>query len=191
MAKEKKAPETQAETPETPDTQETQQTAEAPAPEKKEKKKKEKAASAQETLQKALDEKKDQYLRLAAEYDNFRKRSQKEKEALYAECKADVVKTLLTAIDNLERCVASDENTPAADYRKGVEMTYKQFAAALEKLGIEPFGEPGDAFDPNLHNAVMHEADDTQPENTVTKVLMKGYKIGDKLIRPAMVAVDN
>ena len=127
-------------------------------------------------IRKELDEKNDQYLRLAAEYDNFRKRSQKEKEALYADCKSSVISELLAVIDNFERCV---------------DFNYKQFLSALSKLGIESFGAEGETFDPNLHNAVMHEENDDLPENTISKVLMKGYKTGDKIIRAAVVAVAN
>lgn len=160
--------------------------------EKSDKKKKSKKEDKQsEKLQKELDEKNDQYLRLAAEYDNFRRRSQREKESLYAECKSSVIKELLSVIDNFERCVDFNENTSFEDYRKGVEMTYKQWNDALAKLGIEAYGEAGDEFDPNLHNAVMHTDDENLPENSVSNVLMKGYKIGDKVIRPAMVAVAN
>ena len=159
--------------------------------EKSEKKKNKKDDKQSEKLKKELDEKNEQYLRLAAEYDNFRRRSQREKEALYSECKSSVVKELLTVIDNFERCVAYNENTSFEDYRKGVEMTYKQFGEALKKLGIEAFGEVGDTFDPNLHNAIMHAEDENLPENSIQNVLMKGYKLGDKVIRPAMVAVAN
>ncbi len=146
--------------------------------------------SKEEELQKQLDEKNDQLLRMAAEYDNFRKRSQREKEALYAECKATVVNSLLPVADNFDRIFA---NTDAnfEDFKKGVEMTFKQFSEVFKNLGIESFGEVGEQFDPNLHNAVMHTEDDTVGENTITNVLVKGYKLGDKIIRPAMVAVAN
>ena len=178
MAKEKKAKEDKAE--ENNSAEET----------KKEPQKK-KEPSETEKLQKQLDEKNDQYLRLAAEYDNFRKRSQKEKEAIYSDCKSSIISELLAVIDNFERCVEFNENTSFEDYRKGVDMTYKQFTAALTKLGIESFGEEGESFDPNLHNAVMHEENEDLPENTISKVLMKGYKTGDKIIRTAVVAVAN
>ncbi len=145
----------------------------------------------EEQLEKELESKNDQLLRMAAEYDNFRKRSQREKEALYSECKSSVVKELLPVIDNFERCVSPDENTSYEDYKKGVELTYKQFNDALRKLGIEAFGEVGDTFDPNLHNAVMHTENEDLPENSISNVLMKGYKLGDKIIRDAMVAVAN
>lgn len=150
-----------------------------------------KEPSAEEKLQAELNETKDQLLRVAAEYDNFRKRSQREKESLYSECKSSVVNDLLPVIDNFERCVAPGEDTSYEDYKKGVELTYKQFGEALKKLGIEAFGEVGDAFDPNLHNAVMHTEDENLPENSISNVLMKGYKLGDKIIRAAMVAVAN
>ncbi len=141
-------------------------------------------------LQKQLDEKNDQLLRMAAEYDNFRKRSQREKDALYADCKASVVNSLLPVADNFDRIFA---NTDASfeDFKKGVEMTFKQFSDVFKTLGIESFGEVGEEFDPNFHNAVMHTEDDSVGENTITNVLVKGYKLGDKIIRPAMVAVAN
>lgn len=169
-----------------------QETAEVKTEETKKKDKKCKKDNGEvEKLQKQLGEQNDRYLRLAAEYDNFRKRSAREKESLYSECKVTVVKELLTAVDNFERCVDFNENTSFEDYRKGVEMTYKQFLDAFKKLGIESFGEIGEEFDPNLHNAVMHAEDENLPENSISNVLMKGYKIGDKIIRPAMVAVAN
>ena len=145
----------------------------------------------EEKLQAQLNEKNDQLLRMAAEYDNFRKRTQREKESLYSDCKVSVIKELLPVIDNFERCVVFNEGTSFEDYRKGVEMTYKQFGDMLKKLGIEAFGEVGEEFDPNLHNAVMHAQNKDLPENSISDVLMKGYKTGDKIIRTAMVAVAN
>lgn len=146
--------------------------------------------SKEEELQKQLDEKNDQLLRTLAEYDNFRKRSQREKEALYAECKASVINALLPVADNFDRIFANPDGT-LEDYKKGVEMTFKQFSDVFKTLGIEVFGEVGEEFDPNFHNAVMHTEDDSVGENTITNVLVKGYKLGDKVIRPAMVAVAN
>lgn len=146
--------------------------------------------SKEEELQKQLDEKNDQLLRMAAEYDNFRKRSQREKEALYAECKASVINALLPVADNFDRIFANPDGT-LEDYKKGVEMTFKQFSDVFKSLGIESFGEVGEEFDPNIHNAVMHTEDDSVGENTITTVIVKGYKLGDKIIRPAMVAVAN
>jgi molecular chaperone GrpE len=146
--------------------------------------------SKEEELQKQLDEKNDQLLRMAAEYDNFRKRSQREKEALYAECKASVINALLPVADNFDRIFANPDGT-LEDYKKGVEMTFKQFSDVFKSLGIESFGEVGEEFDPNIHNAVMHTEDDSVGENIITTVIVKGYKLGDKIIRPAMVAVAN
>ena len=146
--------------------------------------------SKEEELQKQLDEKNDQLLRMAAEYDNFRKRSQREKEALYADCKASVINALLPVADNFDRIFANPDGT-LEDYKKGVEMTFKQFSDVFKNLGIEAFGEVGEEFDPNFHNAVMHTEDDSVGENTITTVIVKGYKLGDKIIRPAMVAVAN
>lgn len=141
-------------------------------------------------LQAKLDEANDRLLRLAAEYDNFRKRSQKEKEALYADCKASVIKELLPVIDNFDRVF---ENADAAfeDYKKGVELTFKQFGKMLDALGIETFGEIGEQFDPQLHDAVMHTDDDSLEENVITNVFAKGYRNGDKIIRHATVSVAN
>ena len=146
--------------------------------------------SKEEELQKQPDEKNDQILRMAAEDDNFRKRSQREKEALYADCKASVINALLPVADNFDRIFANPDGT-LEDYKKGVEMTFKQFSDVFKNLGIEPFGEVGEEFDPNFHNAVMHTEDDSVGENTITTVIVKGYKLGDKIIRPAMVAVAN
>ncbi len=157
-------------------------------PEVKEEKTKEE--SAEEKLQKQLAEKSDQLLRIAAEYDNFRKRSQREKDALYIDCKASVIKELLPVADNFDRIFANPDIT-FEDYKKGVEMTFKQFETVFKDLKVESFGEEGEEFDPNFHNAVMHSEDGDLGENVITNVFAKGYKIGDKVIRPAMVAVAN
>lgn len=155
---------------------------------KKEKKAKEE--SNDEKLQKQLAEKSDQLLRIAAEYDNFRKRSQREKDALYVDCKASVIKELLPVADNFDRIFANPDIT-FEDYKKGVEMTFKQFENVFKDLKVESFGEEGEEFDPNFHNAVMHSEDENLGENVITNVFAKGYKIGDKVIRPAMVVVAN
>ncbi len=157
---------------------------------KKEKKKRSDKKSEIEALTNELAALKDSHLRTLAEYDNFRKRSQREKEALYAECKASVINALLPVADNFDRIFANPDGT-LEDYKKGVEMTFKQFSDVFKSLGIEPFGEVGEEFDPNIHNAVMHTEDDSVGENTITTVIVKGYKLGDKIIRPAMVAVAN
>ena len=131
----------------------------------------------------------DSYLRLAADYDNFRKRTIKEKEASYGNGKADAVEKLLPVYDNLERAL----NQPTEDeaYKKGVEMTMNQLVSIFTGLGVEIFGEKGDTFDPTLHNAVMHIEEEGTAENTITQVFQKGFKLGDKIVRFAMVQVAN
>ena len=131
----------------------------------------------------------DAHLRLAAEYDNFRKRTIKEKEASYGNGKADAVAKMLPVYDNLER--ALNQPTEDAAYKKGVEMTMTELVKIFTGLGVEIFGEVGDAFDPNLHNAVMHLDSEEHGENTIAQVFQKGFKIGDKVVRFAMVQVAN
>ena len=131
----------------------------------------------------------DSYLRLAADYDNFRKRTAKEKDQLYANGKADAVEKLLPVYDNLER--AMNQPTEDAAYKKGVEMTMTQLVSILNGLGVEIFGQVGDTFDPNIHNAVMHTEDENATENTITQVFQKGFKLGEKIVRFAMVQVAN
>ena len=131
----------------------------------------------------------DQFLRLAAEFDNYRKRTQKEKEASYGNGKADAVAKLLPVYDNLER--ALNQETADAAYKKGVEMTMNQLVSIFTSLGVEIFGNVGEPFDPNIHNAVMHIESDELEENTIATVFQKGFKIGDKVVRFAMVQVAN
>ena len=131
----------------------------------------------------------DSYLRLAADYDNFRKRTIKEKEASYGHGKADAVEKLLPVYDNLER--ALNQPTEDAAYKKGVEMTFNQLISIFSSLGVEVFGNVGDEFDPNLHNAVMHTEDENFGENVICQVFQKGFKLGDKIVRFAMVQVAN
>ena len=131
----------------------------------------------------------DSYLRLAADYDNFRKRSAKEKETLYAAGKADAVEKLLPVYDNLER--ALNQATVDEAYKKGVEMTMTQLVGILNGLGVEIFGEVGEVFDPNIHNAVMHTEDEALGENVISQVFQKGFKLGEKIVRFAMVQVAN
>ena len=131
----------------------------------------------------------DSHLRLAAEYDNFRKRTIKEKEASYGNGKADAVAKMLPVYDNLER--ALNQPTEDAAYKKGVELTMAELVKIFTSLGVEIFGNVGEAFDPNLHNAVMHIDDETMDENTISQVFQKGFKIGDKVVRFAMVQVAN
>lgn len=140
--------------------------------------------------EKALKEKDDKFMRLAAEYDNFRKRSSREREGVYTDATIDAVKELLPVLDNLERALAQ-ENASAEDLGKGLQMTLDQFAKAFEKLGVEPFGARGDVFDPQIHNAVMQAEDAELEENQIAQVFAKGYKLGDKVIRHAMVQVAN
>lgn len=144
----------------------------------------------EEELQKALDEKNDQFLRICAEYDNFRKRSQKEKQDIYTSSRADVFKDLLPVLDNFDRA-AQNKGAGLEDYSKGIDLIFQQFADILKKNGVEVFGAPGDEFDPNIHNAVMIVEDDSFGENTVAEVFSKGYKLGDKVIREAVVKVAN
>ena len=131
----------------------------------------------------------DAHLRLAAEYDNFRQRTIKEKDAAYGNGKADTLAKLLPIYDNLER--ALNQPTEDAAYKKGVEMTMTELVKIFTGLGVEIFGEVGDAFDPNLHNAVMHLDSEEHGENTIAQVFQKGFKIGDKVVRFAMVQVAN
>ena len=131
----------------------------------------------------------DQFLRLAAEFDNFRKRTIKEKEASYGNGKADTLAKLLPVYDNLER--ALQQPTEDAAYKKGVEMTMTELVKIFTGLGVEIFGQVGDAFDPELHNAIMHTEDASLGENTISMVFQKGFKLGDKVVRFAMVQVAN
>ena len=131
----------------------------------------------------------DAHLRLAAEYDNFRKRTVKEKEASYGNGKADAVAKMLPVYDNLER--ALNQETSDAAYKKGVEMTMNELVKIFTSLGVEIFGNVGDEFDPNLHNAVMHIDSEELGENVIAQVFQKGFKIGDKVVRFAMVQVAN
>ena len=131
----------------------------------------------------------DAHLRLAAEYDNFRKRTIKEKEASYGNGKADAVAKMLPVYDNLER--ALNQETSDAAYKKGVEMTMNELVKIFTSLGVEIFGNVGEEFDPNLHNAVMHIENEELPENSISAVFQKGFKIGDKVVRFAMVQVAN
>lgn len=131
----------------------------------------------------------DKYLRLCAEYDNFRKRSQKEKDSLYGDIKANVLTSFLPVYDNLERALAAPTEDEA--YRRGVEMIMTQFNQTMEKLGVVEIPALGEKFDPNFHNAVMHVDDEEKGENEVVEVFQKGFKIGDKVVRVAMVKVAN
>ena len=131
----------------------------------------------------------DAHLRIAAEYDNFRKRTVKEKEQSYGNGKADAVAKMLPIYDNLER--ALNQETADAAYKKGVEMTMNELLKIFGTLGVEVFGNVGDEFDPNLHNAVMHIDSEELGENVIAQVFQKGFKVGEKIVRFAMVQVAN
>ena len=131
----------------------------------------------------------DRYLRLLAEYDNYRKRSQKEKDSLYADIKSDTVAKFLPVYDNLVRALA--QNTEDEAYRRGVEMIMTQFNTTLEKLGATRIECLGQKFDPSLHNAVMHVEDEEKGENEIVEVFQEGFMMGEKVIRFAMVKVAN
>ena len=131
----------------------------------------------------------DAHLRLAAEYDNFRKRTAKEKEQSYQNGKSDAVEKLLPVYDNLQR--ALNQETADAAFKKGVEMTMNELVKILNGLGVEIFGQVGEEFDPNLHNAVMHTDDENLGENVISQVFQQGFKLGDKVVRFAMVQVAN
>ncbi|MCC8016620.1 MAG: nucleotide exchange factor GrpE [Clostridiales bacterium] len=143
-----------------------------------------------DSVQKQLDEVNDRLLRLTAEYSNFKRRSEKEKADAYNFAKADTIKELLPVIDNLERALANESKDYDA-LKKGVEMTFSSLISILSKLDVEVLGEAGETFDPNLHNAVMHIEDENYKAGEIVDVFQKGYKTGDKIIRPAMVKSAN
>lgn len=156
---------------------------------KAEEAKKEEKPSELDTVKEQLAKEHDGYLRLAAEYDNFRKRSQKEKDDLYTVIKAETVGKFLPVYDNLERALAQETADEA--YKKGVEMTMNQLVKVMEGLGVTSFGEIGEAFDPARHNAVMHVEEEGLGENVIAEVFQKGFIVGEKVIRFAMVKVAN
>ena len=139
-------------------------------------------------LKKELAETSDKYLRMLAEYDNFRRRTQKEKEGIYADAYESALSAVLPVADNLERAALCTDGESLSD---GAKMIIKQFSEALGKLGVEAYGARGDAFDPVVHNAVMQIEDEELGENTVAEVLQKGYKKGDRILRHAVVKVAN
>ena len=140
-------------------------------------------------VQDALLQEQNKFLRLAAEYDNYRKRTAKEKESIWADAKASVVASFLPVYDNLERALKQDTADEA--YKKGVEMTMTQLKDVLSKLGVTEIDAAGQPFDPKLHNAVMHVEDENLGENTVAEVFQAGFQLGEKVIRFAMVKVAN
>lgn len=148
----------------------------------------EETASEADALRAELSELNDKYLRMAAEYENFRRRSREEKMALYDGALSDTVGELLPIIDNLERAVSYDDGEKV---KAGLAMILKTTEAVLSKLGVVAFGDTGDTFDPNLHNAVLHIDDEAYGEGEIVEVLQRGYKKGDKIIRFAMVKTAN
>ena len=193
MSEDKKTPESQQE-PEVKEEakSEAKKAEEKPADKKQDKKeskaveeKKEEQSSPAEELKGAND----RYLRLLAEYDNYRKRSQKEKDSLYADIKSDTVAKFLPVYDNLVRALA--QSTEDEAYRRGVEMIMTQFNTTLEKLGATKIECLGQKFDPSLHNAVMHVEDEEKGENEIVEVFQEGFMMGEKVIRFAMVKVAN
>lgn len=153
------------------------------------KKKKPKKDAELEALRAELELKNDQLMRTAAEFDNFKKRTEREKASVAEFAKAGLIKQLLPILDNIDRAAACDHGS--ADYIKGIEMIVKQFESIAINLGIEEIAKEGDVFDPNFHEAVMHVEDESLGENVIAQVLQKGYKIGDTVIRAAMVKVAN
>ena len=177
------------------ESKETAPVEEEPKKEKKSKPKKEKdkeskkAPDLKEAAEKLVREEKDKYLRLAAEYDNFRKRSQKEKDSLYTDIKVDTLRKFLPVYDNLER--ALKQATADEAYRKGVEMIMAQFKSTMDGLGVTEIAAEGEKFDPEKHNAVMHVEDESFGEIEIVEVFQRGFTLGDKVIRFAMVKVAN
>lgn len=146
--------------------------------------------TAESKLEKELKAKNDAYLRLAAEYENYRRRTTADKANIYADATAKAISELLPVGDSLDMALKSLEKAPD-EYKKGIELISNQFKSTLEKLGVETFGEAGDEFNPEFHNAVMKVEDESLGENTISQVFQKGYKTGDKIIRHAMVQVAN
>ena len=162
--------------------QEPEAETKTPEPEKKEPSELEKALAAQAKEH-------DQYLRLAAEFDNFRKRSAKEKDGIYQDAKAETAKKFLPVYDNLERALKNETADEA--YKKGVEMTMRELVKILEAMDIKPFGMAGEPFDPQRYNAVMHVEDENLGENVIAEVFQTGFVMGERVIRFAMVKVAN
>ena len=182
---------------EAPPAEEAPETAEKTEKAAKGRKKKEKTYTltreqmeAAELAAKQLESVKDQFVRLTAEYDNYRKRTAKEKDSLYQDAKADTIKEFLAVYDNLERAVATggDEDSP---HKKGLEMIFHQYQEILKKLGVTEIEAQGQPFDPEKHNAVMHIDDENFGENVVSQVFQAGFMLGDKVIRHAIVQVAN
>ena len=186
--KEKKDPVTEEETASAAEEVKEEAAAEDPAVEEAPKAEEPKESEL-EKAQKSLAAEHDKYLRLAAEYDNFRKRSRKEKEDLYQDVRAETVGKFLPVYDDLERALANETEDEA--YKKGVELIMTELRKIMTGLGVEEFGEKGDPFDPNAHNAVMHVENEELGENVIAQVFQKGFRIKEKVIRHAVVQVAN
>ena len=195
MSEETKQP-MEEQVPEVEETAQAEAASEAEA-EKKGKKKKEKGITftreqveQMELAVKQLDTVKDHFVRLTAEYDNYRKRTTKEKDTIYQDAKADTIKAFLAVYDNLERAAQSEggEDSP---HKKGLEMIFAQYKDILKSLGVEEIEAKGAAFDPEMHNAVMHIDDESLGENVVAQVFQAGFKMGDKVLRHSIVQVAN
>ena len=182
--KETTTPEAETSETDTPETGAAENKEETAAAEEKEQ------PDQSEAVSKQLAEQQDKFLRLAAEYDNYRKRTAKEKESIYVDAKIETLTAMLPVYDNLERALAQfgDDDSP---HRKGVEMIFTQFKESLAKLGVSPIEAVGEPFDPEKHNAVMHIEDESVGENTVVEVLQQGFRLGDKVLRFAIVKVAN
>lgn len=201
MAKDNIKPENPAEQPAEEKTAEEKVSAEAAEEKKETEKKPDKKADKKKNFKKDKDSEKvkeleakvaeltDKYMRTAAEYENYRKRTAKEKENIDSDVKVDVIAKLLPVIDDFER--ASAAQSDPENYKQGVEMIVKKLLGVFENMGVEAFGEAGDEFDPNIHNGVMHVDDENLGENVVADVFMKGYKLGDRVVRCATVKVAN
>lgn len=158
---------------------------------KKGKEKKDKSSKELDSLKEELADQKEKYVRLAAEYDNYRRRTANEKLSIYSDATAKAIENLLPVADSLNMAMGLLSEDVPEEYKKGIDMIAQQFASSLEKMDVESFGEAGDEFDPELHNAVSKIEDENFSENTISLVFQKGFKIGDKIIRHAMVQVAN
>jgi molecular chaperone GrpE len=178
--KEKDTPEKNAQAPENEKAEENKESAELQA-----------VREELSNLKKEYDELKDIYLRTLAEYDNYRKRTLKEKDALYLDAKAEVLKNFLPVADNFQRALSASANEDLDSYKQGMGMIINQFLKALSDEGLTEFGNVGDSFDPNIHNCVMHEENEELGENVISEVFQKGYMLGDRVVRAAVVKVAN
>lgn len=159
-------------------------------PKDKDRKKEDKTIDKVDALQKEIKECKDRLLRTVAEYENFRKRSEKEKDAIYSDALSFVVLGMLPVADSLEAALETFAGQ-GEEYKKGIELLKTQFDGALKKLGVEAFGEKGDKFEPTIHNAISHVEEESEGQNIISKVFQKGYKTKNRIIRHAMVQVSN